>query len=64
MNVATRTKWDEFLDAYLDFVANPRPDREEVLARLGRELQDLDPKFSYDDFERKIERDPEPADPA
>jgi len=61
MDVAIRTKWDEFLDAYLDYVADPRPDREEVLARLGRELQALDPKFSYDDFERTIEREPDPA---
>lgn len=61
MDVATRTKWDEFLDAYLDYVADPRPDREEALARLGRELQELDPKFCYDDFERTIEREPDPA---
>jgi hypothetical protein len=55
MNAHTlKTKWDEFLDAYLEYIADPTPARQEALARQGEELQELDPEFSYADFWTKL----------
>ena len=50
-----KTKWDEFLDAYLAYIAGPTPELEEEMERLGRELQSLDPKFSYREFRKKVD---------
>ena len=55
---AIKSKWDEFLDAYLGYVAQPTPEREREMEQKGRELQDLDPKFSYCEFRKKVDAQP------
>ena len=53
-DVAVKSKWDEFLDAYLAWIQDPTPELEEKMARLGAELQGLDPRFSYLDFQKQL----------
>lgn len=55
---AIKSKWDEFLDAYLGYIAQPTPEREKEMEERGRELQALDPKFSYTDFRKKVDAQP------
>ncbi len=54
MQAAVKSKWDAFLDAYLAYLSDPTPDKEKEMERLGRELQGLDPNFSYSDFKKKV----------
>ena len=51
---ALKSKWDEFLDAYLAYIADQTPEKERRMERLGRQLQRLDPKFSYSEFKKKV----------
>ena len=59
---ALKSKWDEFLDAYLAYIADQTEEKEERMERLGRQLQRLDPKFSYSEFKKKVTTRDEPAE--
>ena len=51
---ALKSKWDEFLDAYLAYIADQTYEKEERMEELGRQLQQLDPTFSYTEFKKKV----------
>ncbi len=54
MQAVVKSKWDAFLDAYLAYLSDPTPEKEAEMEQLGRELQGLDPNFSYNEFRRKV----------
>jgi hypothetical protein len=54
MEATVKSKWDEFLDAYLSYLADPATEKLRELERLGRELQDVDPNFKYSEFKKRV----------